>query len=291
MIIGLIVALIGFVSAKRASMQLAVLCMSFAITPAILLNQQVITGISLQPVHYEIFIGNYLVLVAALLLMFMLLEDRLGGTGVSRVHVYLILIAGIWGFFEVATSTSRASAAAALRDRSIPAIRQIADHPGSAGKVVLATNFVTADIIPTVGALRPLWNAHSSSAGGIDPLENKRLFYLFLYFAGFTGRDLGQELSRNSFEVTAAIFGSDRALPTLASQGKPISKADIDVEVRAFDAFVANLNSQTAMSPGISYAIVPNADDVDLSRIDRWYTRDNGIEAGLFRVYELTPKP
>src|SRR5258705_5447041 len=36
---------------------------SFALTPFIVFNQQVITGHSLQPFHYESFIANYLALV------------------------------------------------------------------------------------------------------------------------------------------------------------------------------------------------------------------------------------
>jgi hypothetical protein len=289
LIIGLIVAIVAFIYARRTSTHVAVLCISFALTPVVLLNQQVLTGISLQPVHYEIFIGNYLVLVALLLLAFMLYEKRLSET--ARLHVYLLLIAGIWGFLEVATSANRSAASAGLRDRAVPAITRISAKPDAAGKVVLATNFDVADIIPTFGPLRPLWSAHSSSAGGIDPVENKRLFYLFLYFSGFTSRDLADALNRNSFEVTAAIFGSDRALPTLASGGKGISKGDIETEVKGFEAFVARLDRQTALTPEISYAVIPKADDFDMRNIDRWYSRDAGVEVGLFRVYELQPKP
>src|SRR5258705_13417255 len=36
---------------------------SFALTPFIVFNQQVITGHSLQPFHYEAFIANYLALI------------------------------------------------------------------------------------------------------------------------------------------------------------------------------------------------------------------------------------
>jgi hypothetical protein len=263
------------------------------LTPAIVLNQQVITGSSLQPVHYEIFIANYVVLTAGVLLVFILLRERPALSDVSglpRPLVYVALAAALWGFFEASSSATRASAAASLRDQSIAAIKEAAAHPDADGAVVLGTDFVTADIIPTVATLRPLWNAHSSLVGSIGTDENKRLFYLFLYFSGYGSKELAEELRARSFEVTAAVFGSERALPSLGSGAATITDADIRAEVGSYDRFVAQIDERTAHSPLISYAIVPATGDVNFGPIDRWYVRDAGVRKGIFTVYRLVPR-
>ncbi|HZH32949.1 MAG TPA: hypothetical protein VEY11_19430 [Pyrinomonadaceae bacterium] len=55
--------------------QSALLCASFALTPFVVFNQQLFTGRSLQPVHYEQFITNYVSLLA-LALAFVLVCGR-----------------------------------------------------------------------------------------------------------------------------------------------------------------------------------------------------------------------
>lgn len=296
MIIGLIVAAIALTAVWRGSASLTdkrlPLLLSFALTPVILFNQQIITGRSLQPVHYELFIANYLVLISAMLLISMVIADRTGTENMQsfrRGLVYLGLATLGWGFFEAAGSTSRNAVYAEIRDGSIPAISYIEERSAGGETVVLATNFVTADFIPSVATIRPLWNPHTFSGGSIDATENKRLFYLHLYYSGFDEQDLKTALQENSFEVTAAIFGSERALPALGG-GAPITAREIEAEGRKYAEFSHAFNADQASNPALSYAIFPSDGESDLSRIDRWYNRGEGKEFGLFRVYELKLK-
>ena len=73
---------------------------SIALTPLVLFNQQVVTGRSLQPVHYEIFIANYLVLADSILAAWIITRsfdsDRMR-LFVRRSLVYLGIVAAIWG--------------------------------------------------------------------------------------------------------------------------------------------------------------------------------------------------
>ena len=271
---------------------------SFAITPVMLFNQQIFTGRSLQPVHYEIFIANYLVLTAALLLVAILLKPTDSGerSQFPKGLAYLAALAIVWGIIEAAGSTGRGSVFADIRDQSIPAIRLIeqneaAAKPSSERKpVVLATNFITSDFIPSISLLRPLWNPHTSSAGGVSVEENKRLFHLYLYYSGFTGREMEEALKQNVFEVTAAIFGSERALPALGQTGSRISADEIRTEVKKYDSFSSLFNAGVAANPALDYIIVPEKAEPNYNNIDRWYSRDEGKTAGLFKVYKLTPK-
>ena len=54
----------------------ALLAASFALTPLIVFTQQVITGLSLQPLHYELFIAKDLALLALTLTIVLLWQRR-----------------------------------------------------------------------------------------------------------------------------------------------------------------------------------------------------------------------
>lgn len=292
MFIGIIIAAASFLvfRARNDVGPLLPLILAFALTPTLLFNQQVITGRSLQPVHYELFIANYMVLTAAILLLAALRRfgsDAQAPNRWAKAVVYLGIVAFGWGFFEAYGSTTRNFTPAEIRDASLPALQAAQEV---AAPVVLATNFVTADFIPSVGNSRPLWNPHSSSAGGLDVKENKLLFYRYLYFSGYGERDLESALNANSFETTAAIFGSERALPLLAGEARKITQEDIKAEVAKFAEFAKAINASDALSPVITHLIVPTEAEGNLMNIDRWYERDPGRDFGLFRLYRLTPK-
>lgn len=295
----LIIAVMGACAFRgRVSMSepTALLTTSFAATPVVLFNQQILTGRSLQPVHYEIFIANYLVLAAAILLTAVLLKSGKGENTAKyrKILTYATCGAVIWGMIEAAGSSGRNAVYADIRDESVAAIRFIkrneAGKPSDVTRpVVLATNFVTSDFIPTVSTFRPLWNPHTPSAGGIGVVENKRLFYLYLYYSGFTEKDLAEALTANSFEVTAAVFGSERALPSL-SNGLAIARSEISGEAQKYAEFVKNFDGVQASDPALSYVVVPTKAEPNFANLDRWYQRDNGTIQGIFQVYTLEPK-
>jgi len=265
------------------------LIISLSLLPAAVFNQQIITGRSLQPIHYELFIGNYAVLAAAVLLISSWRTSKIDVPGFGRGLAYLGLAAFSWGLFEAYGSTSRNFTAAEIRDATMPPVAAAVKNLSPAAPVILGTNFVTADFIPSVGSARALWNPHTSSAGGVGISENKRLFYMFLYFSGYGDRDLDAALRANSFEVTAAIFGSERALPSLGTGGISISNDEITGEVARYANFIKELAAQDAYNPAIDHIIVPAEAEPSFANLDRWYKRGEGQTFGLFRSYRLTP--
>src|SRR6185295_20200726 len=52
----------GWVQAREPTVIFTLAC---ALTPLLVFNQQVLTGRSLQPFHYEVFIGSYTTVLAA----------------------------------------------------------------------------------------------------------------------------------------------------------------------------------------------------------------------------------
>jgi hypothetical protein len=303
LMVGVLIAIAIFLAAKKGLTKInapaTLFALSFALTPILLINQQVVTGRSLQPIHYEIFISNYLVLTSLFLFlaaMFSYLKQKSGKLPFRKGLAYAAAIVLVWGFIEASASTKRYSVVAFVRDESIPVTAYIRDEeaakpPGDRGGAVLATNFVTSDFIPSVAPARSLWNPHTSSAGGIDIAENKRLFYLFLYYAGFSEQDLGEALTTHSFEATAAVFGSERALPALGNDNRPILQQEIQAEVREYAEFVNRVDRATAANPTLSYVIVPAEGEPGLGNLDKWYQRDEGKTFGLFKVYRVSLKP
>ncbi|MEP7077332.1 MAG: hypothetical protein ABI878_16120, partial [Acidobacteriota bacterium] len=265
LIIGLLIIVAAGILIYRRHISMkdprAVLMLTFGATPFVLFNQQVLTGRSLQPVHYEIFIANYLVL-AGIVSLFAVVSDLFATTDRTRKLItYVAAASVICGLVEASTSTSRNALAAEIRDESVPAIRLIMNKQTErsepdAAPIVLATNFITSDIVPTISTMRPLWNAHTSSAGGVNVEENKRLFYLYLYYSGYSDKDLSDALTSNSFEVTAAIFGSERALPGLGS-GEAIRPSEIREEAQRYADFVTNFRLEQVSKPALNYLIVP----------------------------------
>ncbi len=297
MCFGLVVAVlvIVFASIGRSTVRdlRTVFALAFALMPVLLFNQQVVTGRSLQPVHYELFIANYSVLVALVLFISTVWREPVIGPGLVRRFAFTVIaaMAAVWGLAEAYGSADRNIWFADLRDTSIPAIRYIdsleqrTDRLGAA--VVLATNTGTSDLIPTVADLRPLWGSHSSSVGGLDLNENKRLFHHYLALAGFNESDVEDGLRHGAFEMTANIFGSERALPSLGNATTPILSEEIDAEVRLFAEFRKNFTRDSAGDPELSYVIVPDGREPNLSVLDQWYERDAGTVAGPFRVYSV----
>ena len=291
------VALFAWLGRIEIGSPAALFTLAFAAMPVVLFNQQIITGHSLQPVHYELFIANYVVLVAFVLFWSMLWKPAAIGPGLIRKFSLALAaaLAIVWGVWESYGSASRNLEFADLRDTSIPAIRYIASlekqNPRIGSAVVLATNSGTSDMIPTIASLRPLWSSHSSSVGGLDVAENKRLFHHYLVLAGFSEHDVADALHHRAFEMTAALFGSERALPSLGKAGDPITPEEIEAEIVRYGEFRENFSRASASDPELSYVIVPDGYEPNLTILDKWYERDEGTVAGPLRVYNVTLRP
>lgn len=302
-VIGLILTACIFYLARGGKLKLAapevLIALSTALTPFILFNQQVVTGRSLQPVHYEIFIANYLLLVGAMIFIWLVLQiyqtsDALAPK-LRRGVLYLGVLATVWGFVESTATTRRNAGYESLRDDAMPALVYLRDQQDSEKPLegrqkyptVLSQNLMVADFLPTVVSSRALWNPHSNSAGGINQVENKELFYRYLYYSGYTEADLKEAIERNLYEVIAALFGGERALPALGGESKRITRAEFETEIKRYAEFVKTFGATQAVNPTLSYVIVPTKAEPNFKNLDLWYQRDEGKIFGLFKVYRV----
>src|SRR4029077_7873301 len=160
-IAGLIVR--GRINAKEP----AVICaFAFAITPFFVFNQQILTGISLQPFHYEIFIGNYTALLAAFLAAWFGLRNVLR----NRPRVERLLALGfacaaiLSGSAEAVLLSRHQLKGNLISDAARPALLRLAEvgrnRPGGQldpPSVVYAPNFVVANALPSAAPQPVLW--------------------------------------------------------------------------------------------------------------------------------------
>jgi hypothetical protein len=84
------------------------------------------------------------------------------------------------------------------------------------------------------------------------------------------------------------VFGADRVNPALSRNFTDITEAEIAGAIHEYQTFVQSFSLDLARTPLLSYATV--SPDSDLTNLDRWYDRDDGIKAGSFIIYHLRLK-
>ncbi len=275
---------------------------SFALTPVIVFNQQVITGRSLQPFHYKSFIANYLVLVGLLLASVIIWR---GPAGERRPIRYrwagrLAFIAIWWAAIEVLAPAKVIIRDSQFTDRAAAVCQRLRQRSATDGLVtssatdprplVLASDNKVAVILPTFAPQAVLWAPHFdflNLAGG----ESRERFYEYLYFTGIEGDRLGKELAQPMSTFAAAAFGHERVIPDLSVQAKPITSEEIAFQVADYKAYYSSFTRDRAVQHILSYVIVPSAGGPDLSNLDRWYQRDRGEQVGEYILYRVQLRP
>ncbi len=295
-ILGLVAAaavLVVYLKGKaEISKPLAAFTISFGITPLLLLNQQVITGRSLQPVHYEIFIANYMAGIALVLAVWLIF--RVGGA-YEKLVVYMAIAAAIWGVIETSGTAAKYTPIEGLREQAIPAFAYLNSQPiqkDAAGRypAVFASSMMVADYVPTATGFRSLWNPHINSAGGLSQAENKELFLAHIYFGGVSEEEFERALTQGLYEFRAAVFGGGRALAALKSGADPITPAEIKKETAGYTQFKERIASGAIPQlPSIEYAMVPIEAEPNWSNLDKLYERSEPRDLGIFRIYRLRP--
>lgn len=275
---------------------------SLALLPFAVFNQQVITGRSLQPFHYEQFIVTHVVLVALVLTVWLIWQGKAAGDqgeqrrrripGLALVAVALLSFG--WGFVEAKVATAILSDYNVLRDNAIPVARRLAElaRPQESGReIVLSTHVVHADNLPSVAPQSVLWALHMRVFSGVTLDENRERFYQHLYYAGVTEHGFLRALSEYNFEYRIGLFGQERINRTLTPDLKPITAAEIRYETDKYLDYVEAFDRERAARWPLSYVIAWANDSPDFTRMDRWYERDTGERVGDFILYRVRLRP
>ena len=275
---------------------------SFALTPVIVFNQQVLTGRSLQPFHYGSFIANYLVLVALVLASVIIWrgpEDKRRPISYRWVG-RLAFIAIWWAAIEILAPAKVIIRDSQFTDRAAAVCQRLRQLSTTDGLVtssstdprplVLASDNKVAVILPTFAPQAVLWAPHfdflNLAAG-----ESRERFYEYLYFTGIDGDKLANELAQSMSTFAAAAFGHERVIPDLSVQAKPITSDEIAFQVADYKAYYSSFTRDRAVQHVLSYVIVPSAGGPDLSNLDRWYQRDKGEQVADYILYRVQLRP
>jgi hypothetical protein len=289
MIAGFAARLIGF--RERSTL----FTLSVVLVPLTVFNQQIITGRSLQPIHYQVFIGNYvaglgLVLTAGLLLR----KQLLAGGKLVRAACLLLSAAGvIWGFVECHYTVRVLDEANAQRDDAFPVAKRLEELALSDTdphrSTVLAYDMIQADDLPSVAPQNVLWARHQHVFSGLTWQENKERYYLYLYYFGVDEAGLDY-LLKNDFVSQIALFGWGRHTDRLSFNARPLTYGEIAHEVQNYAVFRATFNASSARSPLLSYVVVNEALKTDLTNVDKWYERYEGERIGNYTIYRVRPR-
>jgi hypothetical protein len=273
---------------------------SFALTPLLVFNQQIITGRSLQPFHYEWFIANYLALSGLVVIAILLWRGRDQARPIRyRVAGRIVFVALWWAAIEVLAPgkviirdsqfTDRA-AAVCQRLRELSATERGTTSELDPLPIVLASENKVAVILPTFTSHAVFWAPHFDFLH-LAPGESRARFYQYLYYTGVDGPKFREELSKPGGTFAAAAFGHERVVPDLAVHVTPITPDEIAHTVADYEAYRGTFTRELALQHVISYLVVPVSNGPDLSNLDRWYERDEGEVVGEYKLYRVRLRP
>ena len=292
LILALAIAL-KFVRIKELS---TVFLIAFAVVPFIVFNHQIITGRSLQPFHYEFYVVNYLVALTVLLTLTIFIKKIRQPKLYSAVLLITGISAVVWGYLEVKYTTKLLVSWNLERDESLPISKRLVElskeNAELYGKNAVTLNFdyIQADNQPTLAPQGVLWARHQHVFAGVSWEENKERFYQLLYYSGRDADWLRQDFRNGDIEAYMALFGWDRFNATLSVNARPLTIGEIEEEVRRYDAFYKNFSFAQATAPTLSFAVVPENSNLDLSNLERWYEIDEGENLGKFTLHKVKLK-
>ncbi len=271
-----------------------------ALVPFIVFNQQVLTGYTLQPVHYEMYVANFAALLAAVLAC-ALVGRAWPALGRPRVYTRVLLACALfavaYGVLGAARTAQHERALFATHDdANSVALRLAALGHNSVGldtqSVVFAPDMLVADMLPTVAPQSALWAPHMFAFPGADEPER---FKQFLYYRGvsYEGIDETETRALDPFRqlFLVMLFGQERRKADLNPGFQPIQPAEYGAAMRAYNEYARNFSRACAARPTLSYLVVAADDQGNLANFDRWYERNGGERIGRFLLYRVRLRP
>lgn len=268
--------------------------LSLALTQVVVFNQQVITGQELQPIHYQVFIGNY-VAGLALVVTFALIWRGVEGREKLRMRLLIAgfaVVAAAWGFIECHYTVRILDDVNVARDEALPVARRLAelgrDDPHAHKKVVLNLGLAEADDLPTIAPQSLLWARHQHVFSSMTSQENKERYYQLLCYQGVDGRRLAEGMKRDGdFVSMIALFGWGRHTDRLNSVYKPLTFGEIDEEAQKYTDYCRNFDAAMPDATRLDYLIAPADPLPNFDNIDKWYERDAGETFDKYVLYKV----
>jgi hypothetical protein len=264
---------------------------AFALSVLAVFNQQVVTGRSLQPIHYEWFIANYCALIAVVLTAALWWR---GGGRARLTNRRLALIAGVallFGGGEVWLAASVSWNYNVAVDEGKPVADRLAHLGQSDGlsgvPVALIADFKLADRLPTDAPQTVLWAPRMLVFPGITEVENRERFFRQLYYLGYDEKKFWAELDRSNWNFLAGLFPYHRLSPAVSGTNAPLTFEELRAQVASYVEYARTFDRDRAAAPILSYLVVHADRQPDFRNLDRWYQRDEGERVAGFILFRL----
>lgn len=273
---------------------------SFALVAPVVFNQQILTGRSLQPFHYQFFCANYISLLALVSIVFCLLRRKLSKDSFSKT----LLLAGslflIIGYFETISGIDSDRGLNVWRDELFPAVGKINEmtaHEIKNKSVVFSFDLSSAYWkngidIPSLTSKPVLWQLHMTMFPDVNLNANRELFFKQLYFENFDEQDLISGLQRGDTFLFYGLWGGEKTNSIYTGELKPVTSDDIKEAAAQYLEYRRNFSYENARTPEISTVLMHRfTNNHGLSAIDRWYERDAGETVGEYMIYRVKLRP
>lgn len=300
----IVIALLIIRGRVRADEPAVIYALAFAVTPFFVFNQQILTGQSLQPFHYEAFIGNYTALLAVVLTGWFVLRGILTTRqGMGRALALVLGCAAVLsGSAEAVLISRRQLKGNLISDGARPALLRLAALGRGSGdgrldtkSVVYAPNFVVANSLPTTAPQAVLWAQYLFVFPDVSLAEDKERLAQFLYYKGVSFADIDQyhfdSLNNERGYYLSSLIRRGRFNPRLSVDWQPISPEEVRGALAYYADYVATFNRDRAAHPELSYLLLNPDEAVDLSNFDRWYERDTGERVGSYILFRVRLRP
>jgi len=280
-------------------------CGALLLLPFVVFNQQILTGRTMQVFHFDVFIINYVILIA-LVLALSLYKRQIP----RRLLIWAGTLSIAWGVFATVLPAKLVFVpSAAARDRLVPVLNRLNELSKVDGsRSNLQTQATTSTLVYSpelaVTVLLPTWTSQGTllDIGGIECAtisreQRKEFFFMHLYYSNVTPERLRIVLNGKYDDPTMehyapiVIFGSERTSPVAGVDFTPIQTEEINREVRLYEDYFNSFSRTDMVKRPIAYAVVPAETKFDFSKLDLWYKRDTGERVGDYSLYRLEMRP
>lgn len=115
-------------------------------------------------------------------------------------------------------------------------------------------------------------------------------FYQQLYYSGVNQETLRADTLDRTYFLLAS-FGWARVIEGLNANWRPITDAEEQAALDDYQRYVDTFDAHRAALPQLAYVVAPANATTDFSRVDRWYERYPGEQAGSYVVYRVRLRP
>lgn len=302
--IGAVILLVIVLAIRRGRIRRneprVIFAVSLALFPLVVFNQQILTGRSMQPVHFDYYAANYAMLVGLVILAALLWRPI-----PNRALLWIAILCFLWGAIEVSLVAVARTPSDVVDDQIIPVLLRLKElskqdgtlaglhNQGKTSAVVFSPQDEVMRLLPTWTPQGTLIGAGALDFGSASDKGRKELLYMHLYYSEANAEHFRELLiqrtdkSYMNFYAPSVMFGDERFLSVFSLHSKPIQQDEIEEAVRAYQAYADSFSREKALRHPLTYLVTSVEREPNLSHIDRWYQRDTGERVGNYNLYRL----